>query len=147
MSESSSPIGILGWVNQREGWALSFEGLEIQRFVDSHTLKLEFGRLVSRVLQLNDYRKSARDLESGVGALRRTEPDLNQVCGGHDVMSFLAVGLRRVLGSQRARDCRVEILEAGLRLAFHAEDMKRTNLYTACKEWEKRNVPFQIFSF
>ena len=86
----------------------------------------------------------AQLLELAITSIAESKYDPWELCVGEDLMSILAVGLIRVLGTNSATAVKPEGLKRSLRLAYSESDFDSSDVATAMQEWEMRNGPFQI---
>ncbi len=143
----SIPIGYLRWVSLREGLSLKFEGVNFSKFVDAITLIINPPRLIQAVKN-NSQRLDITDapLKASLQALKNDTHDLWYVCCGHDMVHILSMGLHKAIGTHNNNDCRSEIIERSLRLAFERSHFCKTRLYTSIQQWEQLNTPFVVLA-
>lgn len=139
------PLGYLRWLSHRERLGLLFDGMSFDRFVNVKTLELRRDSLLAE-LQTRS-RKGALDgddIWTRVEALARDEHDPWHVCCGHDLVALLALGLRRVWGTNLDAAVPADGLERSLRLAYQATDFGGTQLYARLRAWEATNPPYRV---
>ncbi|MDP9342357.1 MAG: DUF4435 domain-containing protein [Actinomycetota bacterium] len=144
--EIAAPLGALRWASEREGWRLDFNvRLDRARCIEPRHLNLDFGRWVEVVLQVSGSALRRRRVHEVVSSLLSEQPDLRQLCSGHDIVAIMSVGLRRAIGSRRMAGALPDVLEEGLRMAYDSKDFRKTSLYASARAWEARNPPYQLF--
>lgn len=142
-------LGRLRWLSKRQQLGLVFRKdksgeltyLPYQDFCDLRQFTVDDQELVQMVLNFsNRHDLKANDLLVQMNAL--PEVDAGQLCVGHDLLGLLEIGLRKKLGSKnRSR----EEIERALRLAFHRDDLERTEMFAQLTAWEAANAPFRLF--
>jgi hypothetical protein len=140
----------LRFVSQQKKLALTFRKLSGEAFrylpyadiCDKATWKVVLPKLVQEVLNFSQRPDlKVPDLLKDIDGVQSS--DSLQLCVGHDLVGLLMVGLRKHMGG---RSFTIEELEERLRLAFHKEDLERTEMYKQLREWEKQNSPYRIFA-
>jgi hypothetical protein len=137
-------IGLLRLISNRDSLALRFDGLNFG-FVDPKTLQLNVRELIVAVK--NNSRRHGLDTDDLLRVqteLKNYGFDLLETSAGHDALELLAIGLRRVLGSQDHVVCDSEFLEKCLRLSYEEEYFLGTMLYKAIRAWEEENPMFKV---
>ena len=69
---------------------------------------------------------------------------LAHLCHGKDLAYVLALGLRRVLGENAAKDLGEERIRSALRLAMNPTALRTSEPGSRLLAWEAANVPFKI---
>lgn len=139
-------LGYLRWVSLQQNLALTFEGLAFNRFVDNKTLALNITNLIKTVKNKSQkHNLNEQDLEQSIDAVKDTNHNRWDVCCGHDLICILSLGLQKTLGSNKAKDVDVALLEKFLRVAYEYAYFLNTQLYQSLKSWEEYNQPFKIF--
>ena len=142
---AASRVGYLRWLSKKESLGLTFQGLKLAACVDRQTLEVDSLEVCRKVKNLS--RRSELDeaqLDEAAAALSRRRHDIRHVCCGDDAMQILSVGLRRVIGTNRAQHVSVERLRSALRLAFEDADLELSALGEAIWSWECRNPGFRV---
>jgi hypothetical protein len=142
---SGSAIGYLLWVSLQDAMHLKFEGIDFPKFVDEVTLKINEAKLIEEVK--NKSQKpgiNTADLQERLEQQKNSSHDLWQICCGHDLISILAVGLRRAIGSKKPQEVTADILERSLRLAYEQVYFQKTQLYGAIALWQTNHPTYQI---
>jgi len=142
----AKPLGYLRWLNQRAGLNLTFADLDIGRLLNEGTLMLDLPRTVQVLTQRSGCPQHATAIHEQHAAIAQAGHDSRQVSSGHDVVALLGIGLRSVLGSQRAVDVRGEVLELELRLAFDQGAFESTGVCAGLLEWEGRNPGWRVLA-
>lgn len=118
----------------RKATSDGFDYLPYSKFCPPDSWALEFHGLVKKVLDFS----SRHELKTGTLLQQSQElptADPWQLCVGHDLIGFLAVGLRKRLGT---RNLSVEDLQERLRLAFERGHLEATAMYQDLRAWEAR---------
>lgn len=144
--ERATPIGYLRWLNRRDGLNLVFEDLKVAKALDRETLNLDFDRITQVVAQRSPGSQDPIWLIEQVNVLTDPAHDPRHVCCGHDVVSILGVGLRKVIGSQRAIHTEIDVLERDLRLAFDRDCFEKTTIHAHIRAWEQQNPGWPVLA-
>jgi hypothetical protein len=147
--ECALPLGCLRWLSLREDWGLKFEGLDFEKFIEKETLAIDIMKMIRYVRSYTASKSQAPRLNLADGAVLakiqqvlKEEHDPWHICCGHDVVTLLTLGLRKVLGT--SKNAELEHIATGLWLAYEHTSFAKTQLYAALRAWEQRNVPFTI---
>jgi hypothetical protein len=140
----AAALGRLRWHNDSGELGLRFAELEIHAYVEGDGLRLRFADVVKVIVQRSGSPLSHDELSLQCDKIAQSKFDARQVASGHDAVAILSQGLRKELGSQRAQDVRVDVLEMELRLAFDWEALKRTVFYSAVRSWEDHNSGWPV---
>jgi Protein of unknown function (DUF4435) len=143
---AGSAIGYLLWVSLQDNLNLKFEGIDFPKFIDAATLTIDETKLIEEVK-----RKSQKpglktpELQQRLNCQKVPTHDRWQVCRGHDLINILAVGFRKVLGSNQPNEVTVEILERVLRVGYEQVYFQTTQLYVAIDKWQIDHPTYRIF--
>lgn len=141
-----SSIGYLRWLSLRQQFNLKFESLTFSKFVNNETLIVDEAKLVKTVKDHSSaHHLSEAELQQQVQELKSEDHDLWQICCGHDLVSLLAIGLRKTLGSNDTKQVEPEVISRALRLAYEYGHFCSTQLYASVEGWQKSNPSFQVF--
>lgn len=142
---AAMPISHLRLHSLRHGLGLTFDGLNYGNFLNLDTLEINRGQLVQEVMNRSQrHDLDAQMLELAMASIEELRYDPWELCVGEDLMSTLAVGLRRALGTNSATAVKPDGLKISLRLAYSEAEFDSSNVATAMQEWEMRNGPFQV---
>ena len=139
--KSSSIIGTLRLLSQREKWSLLFEKMKY-KFVPNKSYFLDEVKTVRHVLGRSKFKVSMTEDEIlkfiRYNCMRQDIPKKN-LCCGHDCVRVLGRALKSTLGNsgQFNNDDGAVTLEKILRLAYEFEHFKKTNAYNEIRNWEK----------
>ena len=86
----------------------------------------------------------ANDLAAKCQAVLDDGHVMSALCCGHDFTNFLAVGLRKALGSCKPAQVDAAAIERSLRMGYEEEMFKQSVLYSLIRQWEKRTHPFKV---
>jgi hypothetical protein len=139
-------IGSLRLVNHRDDLGLKFDGLDIASLLDEDSLRVVVEKAVQVLLQRSQSAVEAGALQASSDAVLEGDIQARELCSGHDAVAILSFGLRRVLGTQKALDVRVDMLELELRLAYDRDCFTQTGVFAALREWELRNAGWRVLS-
>jgi hypothetical protein len=144
--ECALPIGLLRLLSQRHSLKLDFDGCRFSDFMERDDLSVHTGRLISAIKN----RSQRHDLDDvylrdRLEELRREAHDYREICCGHDVVSVLAFGLRRVIGSTNPATDHADALEKSLRLAYERASFLETGIYRSVKQWQIAHPPYVVF--
>ena len=144
--EEAAALGRLRWHNESGAIGLKFTDFEIHPYVEEEDLRsaLNFDEVLRVIIQRSNASASYKELHNHCRRLADGKFDFRQVASGHDAVAILSRGLRRRLGSQKAQDVRVDVLELELRLAFDWDCLKETAFYTVIKTWESHNTDWLV---
>jgi len=74
------------------------------------------------------------------------QPDLWQLCNGHDLTHLIAIALQKAIASYDAKAVNYMAIEKNLIFAYDSHYFKTTNLLASIKNWEKRHANCKILS-
>lgn len=139
------PIGCLRLHSQQTELNLRFQGLSYSTCVNQQSLEINSAALIDAVKNRSQRPELSFDeLDAAIQTLKALEYDPWQICSGDDLVSILAVGLRRALGTNSAASVNDEVLRRSLRLAYHDNEFSNSQLAAVFREWEVRNPGYQI---
>jgi len=156
--EMGKELGLLRWLSYRRSYQLTFNGLDFKKIISVKTFTLYSRDKIIKTVKDNTISKAPAELRTekyGINEeiirtemeeLEKLHGDIWHICCGHDLVSILSIGLRRVLGNYNAKDVDPEILERELRLAYESIYFKETELFRKIQLWESNNTPFRICS-
>ena len=128
-------IGLLKWLNEKEHLGLKIE-VGFQDLISFSKNEFDFEQYFSRVIS-----KSSTVLDLSIVleksiALKNTDPNLFQVCNGHDFVKALSQYIRETGEGKAIGD---EIISSSLRMAYTFEHYKLTKLFATTKSWSVNN--------
>jgi hypothetical protein len=139
------PIGYLRLHSRQTELNLRFQGLNYAICVDPQSLEVDHPALVQEAKNRSQRPDlSSAELETAIRSLEGTIDDPWQVCTGEDMVSILAIGLRRPLGTNSAQIVNSEVLRRSLRLAYGDNEFNGSQLAEALRDWEHRNPNFRV---
>jgi Protein of unknown function (DUF4435) len=143
--QAGCSIGYLLWVSLKDGFNLKFEGIDFPKFIDETTLNIDEVQLIQAVKNKSQQPNlSAVALLQSLTAQKDPNHDRWQVCCGHHLIEILSFGLRKTLGTNKSQDIMIDKLEMALRLAYEANDFRRTALYVTIVAWEAAHPAYQV---
>lgn len=126
------PHGRLRWLSLRQGWAVPFERIPIQRFLTPSHTAVDMGALLETACA-EGAPCTLAELRALLERLPGGDPWL--VCHGHDAVAVL----RALLSKPLRRDKGAGLaLERALRLAFEAADLEASRLGHDVRAWQTR---------
>ncbi len=148
--ETGRPLGYLRWVSLREGYDFKFSGLDEADFrvfvAVKPTLQLNINKLIKKVKDKSQrHEVDDEQLFQAIERLSQDDHNLWDVCSGHDLVRIIAIGLRKLFGSNDTGQVKVDALEKGLRLGYETAYFYQTVLYRSLKQWEFNRSRFQLF--
>ena len=138
--ERALVFGRLRFAALRDGLDIDNSAIRVQRFVDRGTWTVDAEGLVRAVV------KDGSPHDEGVVercVARLPVVDPWRVARGHDMVSILRLGLRRVLGDLPASVGDGQISRI-LRAGMASDELRATNLWAHMRAWETGNHPFRI---
>jgi len=145
--EAGMSVGYLRWVSQCEQLNLTFNGIRFSKFINETTLKIDELKLITEVRNKSPSCSwQQEELKTWVIKQKSSSHDPWQVCCGHDLVEILSLGLRKVIGSNKAAEVEPNILERSLRLAYEEAYFCKTLLYLKIRTWEANNQPFKVLA-
>jgi hypothetical protein len=139
------PIGCLRLHSQRAELNLRFQGITYSRCINQQSLEMNWTALIDEVKNRSQRPElSSDELDAAIRTLKFLEYDPWQICSGHDLVSILSVGLRRILGTNSAAAVSDEVLRRSLRLAYHDNEFSNSQLAARFREWEVLNPGYRI---
>ena len=138
--ERALVFGRLRFAAVRDGLDIDNSEIRVPRFVDTGTWTVDGEGLVRAVV------KDSSPCDEGVvkrSVARLPVVDPWRVVRGHDAVSILRLGLRRVLGDLPAGVGDQQI-SGILRAGMASDDLQATNLWAHIRAWEGENHPFRI---
>ncbi|MEH2034097.1 MAG: DUF4435 domain-containing protein [Nostoc sp.] len=143
--ENGMSVGYLLWISKCKGLNLTFDGIKFSKFIDEQTLQIDELKLIQEVKNKSQaYSLRDEDLQQQLKSQKSNNYDPWQICCGHDLVEILSIGLRKVLGSNKAVDVEPNSLERSLRLAYEEIYFRQTQLYLDIRIWEINNQPFRV---
>ncbi len=140
--ERALVFGRLRFAALRNALDIDRSAIRVPRFVDAGTWTVDGKGLIRAVVKDG----SACDeelVERCIAQLPVADPW--RVVRGHDVVSILRIGLRRILGNIRA-GVGEEHIASILRSGFTPADLQATALWTDVRGWEAGNRPFRVLA-
>ena len=137
MSMSAS-LGALQLLSAQNALFFTFEDLDFSKFINRETFMLSETSMIKAVLD----RSRRNDIDPAsirreLLLLNASGIDHRQLACGHDAVRILGIGLRKVLGTQRAVDVEAANLQRALRLAYDSTAAAKSNLFTSIREWTR----------
>ena len=141
------PLGYLRLHSLQSRLDLTFAGLKYHTWVELASFESCVSKLIREVQNRSHrYDLSVDQVRSIIDALGNAGHHSAEICTGVDLIEILSIGLRRMLGSNKALDVNGEILKRDLRLAYSEQEFLVSNLGQSIQEWElNMRGQFQVF--
>jgi len=130
-------ISYLKWLNDRENFKFTFDGIGFQHLISLTGSQLDFNQYFSNLLS-NSPDAAIKDLTiilQKINALIPNSPDLLQLTNGHDAAHVFS----KYLTSKQPTAVSTDNVEKILKLAFSHAHFQRTNLYQSLVAWANKN--------
>lgn len=138
-------VGYLRLISNSDGLNLTFTGISFSKFIDEKNWQFNLINMITEVKNKSKaFNLKNEEIEKRLNQEKSNNYDPWQVCCGHDLVEILSLGLRKVIGTNKATDVEVNSLERNLRLAYEAVYFRKTHLYLQISLWESNNQPFQV---
>jgi Protein of unknown function (DUF4435) len=135
-------IGCARLASRRGNLNLNFDELQF-RFVDRESLDLDLDRFVNQVVSRTSNCCVTRpELLRLITVELEEDHDIWQICCGHDIISILAIAIRRCIGRAAGPEADPAVVASKLRLAFSPEEFRSTSMFVAICRWEARQPQF-----
>ncbi len=152
IAEWTAVLGVIRWISNRESRKLTTKDFDLTDFVNWDRLTVSVEDVATQILRrsggsggipFNDLRDDlARRSTEKLG----TTPDKWVFCSGHDLCLTLMRGLIRKFGNNESAQLTIELFEASVRACCSPGEFANTKLCRMIKDWERRNVPFQVLA-
>ena len=140
-------VGLLRWLSHREDRRWLFRDMDFDRFVDDRTLTLKREQLLQEIQTRSRQGSLLPDeIWPRIETLASRNADPWHVCCGHDLVTLLGIGLRRVWGTNNDATVTREQMERSLRLAYTRTSFEATNLHAQLRAWEEAHPGHRILS-
>lgn len=149
MLKNVALVGCLRKLSLDKSLELRFSGLEFEKFMDMNRLEVQVEPLIQEVLfhsrKHNQYK--VKQIERWLyDEMAKDIEVLWQVCCGHDLMEWLALGFIHKFGYYNSKKLSSGQLEGGFRLTYHKDLFIHTALYKSLQRWENTQTYFRLFS-
>jgi hypothetical protein len=135
-------LGCARFISKRRELSLDFDGLKF-RFIHDETLKVDVERLVNQLISRTTQCTVTRpELSQLIDDMMKENYDPWHICCGHDIISILAIALRRCIGSATSVEAEPILVASKLRLAYGVEDFRTTLMFSAICSWEAQHRQF-----
>ena len=143
--ERALPVGYLRLYSLRERLDLRFRKLNYAAWISRSSFMADTPTLIETVKnhsQRHDLPSSV--LASAIEELHGSKYDPYEICNGTDVIEILSIGLRKVLGNEKASAVKSESLKSYLRLAYSEQHFCSSNLKRDIEKWQSQKPGFQV---
>ena len=139
-------IGYTRWINETENnlngqYVLRFKGLKFKDFIEVKTCNIEFNLdsfLTSLLTHSTDCPIDKNDLIQKINELKEHSADKRQLCNGHDLTQLISMFFSTRENRERG-NINQDKIEEGLRLSYHFDDFKQSNLFRNLTSWCQTN--------
>ena len=134
---SIEQIGYLKWLNEEENLEYKFEA-GFQDLISFVNFKIDFKQYFSRVLSKSPNAKITDKtiILDKMKVLKDTNPNLLQLCNGHDFMKAISYYLNQVFNVKGVNH---ENVASSCRMTFSFNHYSSTELYNNTKMWADKN--------
>lgn len=144
---AASWIGCLRLHSQRTDLNLRFQNLKYAKCCIFESLSINIEALVQEVMNYSQRHDLSRDdVVNDLTYIHQSINDLWLISYGRDMIGILSHGLRKVLGTNDAKDVAPDILKRGLRLAFSWDDMNKSILSQNLHKWAEQNPGYWVLN-
>lgn len=148
MLENVALVGYLRKLSLDQNLELSFSQLKFEKFMNLETLEIIEERMIQEILYAShkQTRYKSWQISKWLHQEMNANDNLWQVCCGHDLMEWLAIGFKQHFGAYNAKKMTAGQLEGNFRLAYHNTLFKDTKLCRTLDMWERSQKDFYVFS-
>ena len=139
--ERALVFGRLRWAAVRSHPVIDLGGFRVSQFVNEDTWTVDHKELLRTTSPESP--DDALALTRRIDELPKADPWY--IARGHDMITILRIGLRRILGDISAG---VGVKEIGgvLRAAMTPDDLQATKLWMSMRTWEATNHPYMVLA-
>jgi Protein of unknown function (DUF4435) len=143
--EAGRLIGYLRWISQCDQLNLTFNGIKFSKFINEQSLQIDEAKMIQEVKNKSQSSSLGNiDIQQRLTKQKNDNHDRLQVCCGHDLVEILSLGLRKAIGTMKPSEIEPDSLERSLRLAYEEVYFRQTQLCSNIRQWESKNVSFQV---
>ena len=143
--EATQTIGCLRLHSMRAELSLTFQKINYAECIDETSLTVDVHCLVREVKNRSSrFDLRCQDLVHSIDAIQLSLEDPWLVCYGADMVTLLAFGLRKTLGTNNSQAVAPDVLRMSLRLAFQRSDLNKSQLVSDLHDWTARNSGFSV---
>lgn len=137
--ELGKPIGSLRFYSYKAGGCYSFDGMNLEKFVDKKTLSFSGGKFVAHLRGIHPKNTTISEniFQNAMTEAQYIEVFQNpyRLCCGHDLMEILAIGLKKIWGTHGSKEISGAFIEELFRLAYSKEEFRTSRLYSDIEAW------------
>lgn len=139
--DKALPVAYLRLISLRERLDLRFDGLNYSSWVNLNSLAINIDNLVREVRNKSQrHDLSSEMLSAAIREVELENPNSREMCSGADLIEILAIGLRRVLGTNQKSSVNGINLRRSLRLAYSDGEFLKSSLGKDIRRWETKGV-------
>ena len=148
MLENVALIGYLRKLSLERNLELRFSQLEFEKFMDMNKLEIIEERMIQEILFASHKQTQYKSwqISKWLQQVMSVYDDPWQVCCGHDLVEWLAIGFAQVFGNYNAKKLFSGQLEGSFRLSYHSTLFEETQLYKALRDWERDHPTYRLFT-
>ena len=139
--DKALPVAYLRLISLRERLELRFDGLIYSSWVNINTWAINIRTLVEEVKNKSQrHDLSSQLLTAAMKEVQLEKPHAREMCTGADLIEILAIGLRRVLGTNQQSSVNGINLRRSLRLAYSDGEFRKSSLGKDIRKWESKGL-------
>lgn len=128
------PISLIKWLNDTEKLEISFKKPSFQDLLNFSNWQIDFNEYFTRLISkspnatITDFSTIVNKLQT----LKTRQPNMLQLCNGHDFMKAIAAFLREKSNKKFVNE---EYIASIFRIKYSKDDFYKTDLYSSIKHW------------
>lgn len=130
----ASKLGRLRYFSLKQKKNYRFKELDFSKIIDAKTLELNNEKLIAQLNSVSGDTINIDFLESAFCAeLPDKLLDTRYLCSGHDISELLGLSLRRMWGSNNAKEVERDKIESKFRIGYPNEVFEETQMFRTLK--------------
>jgi hypothetical protein len=125
-------IGYIRWYSEQKNGLFNFKQIPFNNLVSYKNCKISFNQQEFIALLLNQLKSDDSDILADITILKNISTDRLQICNGHDLTLLISNYFPTGNINQNK-------IEEALRLSYHFQYFKKTNLFQNLKSWAELN--------
>jgi hypothetical protein len=125
-------IGYIRWYSEQKNGLFNFKQIPFNNLVSYKNCKISFNQQEFIALLLNQLKSDDSDILADITILKNISTDRLQICNGHDLTLLISNYFTTGNINQNK-------IEEALRLSYHFQYFKNTNLFQNLKSWAELN--------
>ncbi len=119
--------------------------LDYSKFIDNKNLDIDTKRMLqvieNKSSKHNIFNKNP-DLKTKLTQICENNYELTDFCNGHDMLNILAISFKKTISNKNIAGTDIE---SNFNMAYRYDDFKKTELYNSLKNWDTKNLEFNLF--